>query len=119
MLFHPGRILEVLNPKNKEIKAGDTETQAVVVMWDDNILTFSVLKKIVKNLKQGDVVLVDYRPISKTLAIPTGKIIKVLKGTKAERVWKIYKKELARKRKLVQKKSGKVVEVPQVSNYMG
>ena len=63
-MFHPGKVLEVLNPENSDIISSDFSVQAVIEMWDKNILTLNVAEGLSKRIKQGDIVLIDYRPTS-------------------------------------------------------
>ena len=97
MIHHIGEVLEIFRPNDKDIRSADEDTLATVKMWDDNILTLVVEQKISTDINIGDKVLVDYRPIS----IPTSTnipmiakqtITKILKGKRAEIVWKEYKK---------------------------
>ena len=97
MIHHPAEVLEIFRPNDKDIRSADEDTLATVKMWDDNILTLVVEQKISTDINVGDKVLVDYRPVS----IPTSAnipmiakqtITKILKGKRAEIVWKEYKK---------------------------
>ncbi|RJQ17242.1 hypothetical protein C4573_04285 [Candidatus Woesearchaeota archaeon] len=94
-MFHPGKVINML--QGKDVINSDESIQAVVEMWDKNILTFSVHPKLVDKVKEGDTVLVDYRPINERIPVPRHVIIKVLKGKKADEVWKTYKKFHAEK----------------------
>ena len=97
MIHHPGEVLEVLRPEDNDIKSADEDTLATLRMWDENILTLVVAPKISKEIKVGDKVLVDYRP----LEVPTSAnapmiarqmVTKVIKGKRADTIWKEYKK---------------------------
>lgn len=89
-MYHVGKVLEVFSPKDKDLVSADSDSAVLLEMWDENVFTCSVAEKIVAKIKAGDVVFVDYRPISKTIAMPRLMVSKVLKGKKAERVWEKY-----------------------------
>lgn len=97
MIHHPGEVLEVFRPSDKDIKSADEDTLAAVKMWDDNIVTLVVEPKISTDINVGDKILVDYRPISiptsaNTPVIAKQTITKILKGKRAEIIWKEYRK---------------------------
>jgi len=97
MIHHPGEVLEILKPKDSDIKSADEDTLATLRMWDDNILTLVVDSKISNNVSVGDKVLVDYRPVevpnnSNIQVIAKQLVTKVIKGKRAEAIWKEYRK---------------------------
>jgi hypothetical protein len=89
-MYHPGRIVKILGPKDKNIVSCDATVQAVVEMWDDNLFTFLVDSKIAGKVKEDDVVLVDYTPMPNS-PLPKHLIVKVLRGESANTIWKKYK----------------------------
>jgi len=98
-MYHPGKVVAVLSPKDKGIIASDSSVQATLRMWDDNVLTMLVEPKIAQKLKEGDVVLSDYRPEKgHTVPVPRNVVVKILRGKSAERVWREYR-EAYEKRK--------------------
>lgn len=97
-MYHPGKVLEVFNSKDKNVKCAEGTTQAIVEMWDENMFTFLVAEKIADRIKQGDIALVDYRIVSEKIPIARQVIIKVLDKEKGKKVWKTYK-EYHNKRK--------------------
>jgi hypothetical protein len=99
-MYHPGKVLEVFSHRNKRIKSAEATTQAMCEMWDENVLTFLVDPKIADDMKEGDVVLVDYRPTAPQTPIPKHVIVKILSGEQAQRVWKRYKQHYERRKKL-------------------
>ena len=101
-MYHPGKVLDVFNNKDKEILSSDDSTQAMVEMWDGNLLTLMVHNNISDKIKVEDVVLVDYRPKEK-LPVPNHVIIKILKGDKAKNVWSAYKKRLEKGKQPIKK----------------
>lgn len=97
MIHHPGEVLEIFRPTDSDTKSADEDTLATVKMWDENILTLVVEPKISQNINTGDKVLVDYRPIqvptsTNTPVLARQTISKIIKGKRAEAVWKEYKK---------------------------
>ncbi|MFN3910273.1 MAG: hypothetical protein ACK4J0_03535, partial [Candidatus Anstonellaceae archaeon] len=62
-MYHPGRVLEIFRADDKRLISADQTTQVTCEMWDENILTFLVAKKLEKKIKVGQYVLVSYRPL--------------------------------------------------------
>ena len=62
VMFHVGKIVEIFSGDDKNIMAFDNSTQALLDMWDENMITLSIDPHISKSIKKEDVVLVDYRP---------------------------------------------------------
>lgn len=90
IMYHPGKVLEVFSAKDKSVEAVDTSTQAMLEMWDDNLITVLVESQLSGKLKKEDVVLVDYRPMADK-PIPKMTVVKVLRGTVGKQMWKVYK----------------------------
>ncbi len=110
-MYHPGKVIEVLRPADKDVKASGADTQATVRMWDDNILTLLVAPKLAAAIKAGQTVLVDYRPMPDfRAAVPSHTVVKILEGKKAETVWMAYRDMHDR-----QKRSA----TPPAQNYIG
>ena len=96
-MFHPGVVIEIFK-KSKDIKSVDNSIQVTLEMWDENILTFNVTTTLAKDIKENDIVLVDYSPISEKIPIPKHKVVKILKGKKGVKMWNKYKAFLRKKR---------------------
>ena len=97
MIHHPGEVIAVFRPDDKDVKSADKDTLATVKMWDDNILTLIVDSAIASEIKQGDKVFVDYRPFNagsndKPAIVQKQLIAKIIRGERAEAVWKEYKR---------------------------
>ncbi|MCX6769820.1 MAG: hypothetical protein NT051_04035, partial [Candidatus Micrarchaeota archaeon] len=75
-MYHPGKVSVVLSPSDKNITSSDSSVQAVLRMWDENVLTMQVAPKIASKIREGDTVLADYRP-EKGLSVPVPKNIVV------------------------------------------
>ncbi len=98
-MYHPGKVIAVLSPKDKGVLASDNSVQATMRMWDENVLTMSVDPKLASKIKVGDIVLADYRPRKgSTVPIPSNTIVKILRGRAAEKMWQEYQ-EVYEKRK--------------------
>jgi hypothetical protein len=84
MMYHVGKVLKVFRPGEKGLESSDVSTQALLEMWDENMFTCSVADKISSKIKEGDMVIVDYGPISAKLLIPKQIITKILRGENAK-----------------------------------
>lgn len=104
MKYHPGKILNIFSPKNKNVISADAGTQALLEMWDENILTAKVAAKILPKLKEGDYVIVDYNPISEQLKVPKVVVTKIIRGDLAKKMWRVYKTFLNKKKKQVKQR---------------
>jgi len=111
-LYHIGKVFNVLKP-GKDVLGCDESVQAVVEMWDRNVLTFMVHPKISAKIKKGDYVLVDYKPISEKAPIPRHTIIKIIKGKTADGVWKEYKRFFSEKQKKASQQQQPTMVPPQ------
>ncbi|MCX8174724.1 MAG: hypothetical protein N3E51_00770 [Candidatus Micrarchaeota archaeon] len=98
-MYHPGKVVAVLSPREKGVLSADASVQATLRMWDENVLTMLVEKKIADKVREGDIVLCDYRPQEgMSVPVPRHVVVKVLKGKAAERIWQEYR-ETYEKRK--------------------
>lgn len=98
-MYHPGKVLKVFSKSDREVTAADSTTQALLFMWDENVLTLLVDAKLAGKLKEGDIVLVDYRPLSGcSPPMPRQIVTKVVHGKKAEALWKEYEQVRARQK---------------------
>jgi len=92
-MFHVGKVVKVLGKNDKNVIAADYSTQALLEMWDDNIITLNVDEKLSSEIKEKDVVLVDYSPtILGSSAVPKHTITKILRGKTGEDLLKEYQK---------------------------
>lgn len=97
-MFHPGKVLKVFSPDDKDVHSADGSTQAMLLMWDENLLTLQVDPHIAKKIKEDDIVLADYSPVASNVPAPKMIITKILKGENAERVWKEYKEHFKKRK---------------------
>ena len=98
-MYHPGKVIAVLSPSDKGVSSSDGTVQATLRMWDENVLTMLVDPKIAGKVKEGDLVLVDYRP-EKGMSVPVPRniVVKILRGKAADKMWREYR-EVYEKRK--------------------
>ncbi len=90
-MYHPGKVLEVFSPKDKKnVDSVDASTQAMLEMWDDNLITVLVEPQLDGKLKKDSIVLVDYRPLPDK-AVPRMSVVKVLRGDAAKATWSKYR----------------------------
>ncbi len=94
-MYHVGRVMELFSGEDKGIVAFDNSTQALLDMWDENLITVGIDPHLSKAIKQQDVVLVDY---TQTPTGPRMIVVKVLRGDLAKRTWKQYKDHLIKMR---------------------
>ncbi|MFA6213893.1 MAG: hypothetical protein WC717_01310 [Candidatus Micrarchaeia archaeon] len=91
-MYHPGKVVAVLSAGDKSISSADSSVQATLRMWDENVLTMLVSPKIAKKVREGDIVLCDYRPESgMSVPVPRNLVVKILRGRQAEKMWQEYK----------------------------
>lgn len=98
-MYHPGKVIAVISPSDKGVLSSDSSVQATMKMWDDNVLTMLSEPKIARKIREGDIVLCDYRPERKmTVPVARNIIVKILRGRIADKVWREYR-EVQEKRK--------------------
>ena len=119
-LHHPGKVIAVLASTAKDIKSADDSTQATVEMWDDNLLTLKVEPQISKDIKPGDIVLVDYTPtaVNQNTVAYRQIIVKILGKDTGTQLWDKYKQFQEKQKKTGQKaKAGAAPQMEQ--EYFG
>ena len=96
-LYHPCKIVEIVK-RDKDVSASDESVQLVVEAWDELQWAVSLDPKLIgEKLANGDIVLVDWSADEQTKG-PRMNAIKILKGKKAEGVWKSYKDYLKKQK---------------------
>ncbi len=98
--LHPGKVIDVYRPGDKNVISADTNAQALLGMWDGHTLTVNVHPKLGAKIRAGDFVLVDYYPV-KGFGTPFPKIqvTKILRGPKARKIVEEYKSYMTKIRK--------------------
>lgn len=89
-MFHLGKVIKVLKGGKDEVSA-EGAVQAMVMMWDENVMTLEVHRKLKTRIKDGDFVLVDYRPMERiNVPVPRQMIVKIIRGKTAQLLWDRY-----------------------------
>ena len=102
-MYHPGKVLDVFNPKDKNIKCAEGTTQALIEMWDENMIIFRASAQIAKDVKEGQHVLVDYSPVPVGGApVPRHEIVAIISEAKGKKMLAKLKDSAEEKRKLRQ-----------------
>ncbi len=94
-MYHIGRVVEIFSSDDKSVVSFDNSVQAMLDMWDENLITVGVDSHLSKSLKKDDVVLVDY---TNTQTGPRMVVVKVLRGELAKRSWKQYRDQFEKMR---------------------
>jgi hypothetical protein len=113
MVYHPGKVLKVFPAETRE---GDTA--ATIRFWDGNLHTVRVSKAISDKLKENNMVLVDYYPISERLNRPKMVAVSIVKKEDEDDLWNHYQSFLRMKRKAIQAAKQQVqgAQIPPRSN---
>jgi hypothetical protein len=96
-LYHIGMVQHVISP-GRGIASSDTSVQAVVKMWDENLLILGVDKKIARVIKKGDYALADYNPVSAASSNRKLLLIKLLPVEVGSKIWAEFQDEFDRRR---------------------
>ncbi|MFH1306920.1 MAG: hypothetical protein ABIH83_04690 [Candidatus Micrarchaeota archaeon] len=117
-MYHPGKVVEVVKGSDKGVVSADAIVKATLEMWDENVLTFAVSPKIAAKIKEGQIVLVDYRPDEKhEPPVPVHMVVSIVEGKKARKIWNAYK-EMLEKRKRKPNIDVKKLAAPQAQSYI-
>ncbi|VVB99572.1 Uncharacterised protein [uncultured archaeon] len=99
-MYHVAKVLEVMSPEEKGSKFSSASTHALVEMWDENMIIFSVSPEIAKAVKPNDIVIVDYSPVAVGGApVPKHEVSAILSEAKGKKLWQKMKDYLGQKRK--------------------
>ncbi len=97
-MYHIGMIEHIISPKHKGVVSADDTVQALVKMWDGNLLILPVHRKISSKVKVGQYVLNDYTPMSPTSRYRNLFVIKILPEKEGRQIWKKFQDELERRK---------------------
>ncbi len=112
MVFHPGKVLSVFPSRGKAEAAA-----ATVRFWDQNLHTVKVSDDIAAQLRKGDMVLVDYYPISEKMNRPRMIAVKRVEKADQKDVWESYQEFFRlKKRALLEKRRQEGMQAPPRSN---
>ena len=108
MVYHPGKVLKVFPGEGK-----GTDTAAMIRFWDSNLHTVKVSKDIARKLKEGNMVLVDYYPISERLNRPKMIAMNIVRKSDEKELWSHYQEFLKmRKKAILAKKKAEGAQFP-------
>lgn len=97
-MYHVGKVIHIMSPEEKGSKFADQSSQALVEMWDDNMIIFKVNALIAKDIKENDYVSVDYSPIAVGGApVPRHEIVAIVNEAKAKKVVQKLKEKVEQK----------------------
>jgi hypothetical protein len=114
MVYHPGKVLKVFPSEGKS-----GETAATIRFWDNNLQTVKVSRDIASKLTEGNMVLVDYYPISERLNRPRMVAISIVNSKDEKELWNHYQEFLKlRKKAIIAKKKEQGMQPPPRS-YVG
>ena len=102
-MYHIGMVQQVILPDRKGTISSDASIQAVVRMWDNNLLILLVDKKIGKRVRKGDYVLSDYTPMSPVSRHRKLYITKVLSKNEGSKIWTVFQEEFKRRKVAIEK----------------
>jgi hypothetical protein len=99
-MYHPGKVIAVLSSTDKSVLSSDATTQATLQMWDENVLTMIVAQKLASKIREGDIVLADYRPQKGlSVPVPSNIVVKILRGKAGDKVWHEYREVYDKRKK--------------------
>ena len=101
-MFHLGIVRHVISPGNRGTVSADSSVQAVMRMWDDNLLILGVDLKIGKRLKAGDYAIADYTPMGPKSRHRKLLITKILPEPEGAKLWSEFQDEWGRRRSMAQ-----------------
>ncbi len=95
-MYHIGIVLHVVG-SGKGVVSADDSVQAVVRMWDSNLLILAVDGKIGGKVKKNDYVLADYTPLTPESGNRRMVIVKVLPETEGSKIWAEFSDEYGKR----------------------
>lgn len=95
-MYHVGKVIKVI-AGGKNVISSNNDTQAMLEMWDENLITVLVSDTIADQIKTNDIVLVDYRPKDNSSA-PNMQVCKILRGAEGKMIWEDYKEHFQSKK---------------------
>jgi len=113
-MFHIGKVEKVILPKGKGIISADAIVQAMVRMWDDNLLLLEVDKKIANQLKEGDYAIADYSPVSPDSPHRRMLVTKILRGDTGKKIFKEFEKEHEKRKQKTESASAAPAAMPYI-----
>lgn len=102
-MYHIGIVEHIISPTHKGVESADDSVQAVIRMWDKNLLILPVHKKLRKKLKKGNYVLNDYTPMSPTSRYRNLYVVKIIPDKDGKKIWENFEQELSRRKTAISK----------------
>lgn len=96
-MYHIGIVQHLIVPGKDGVVGSDTSVQAVVRMWDANLLILGVDAKIARKVKKNDYVIADYTPMASNSPNRKLLIIKILSPQEGSRIWADFQDEFDKK----------------------
>jgi hypothetical protein len=97
-MFHIGKVMKMVLPRGKGIISADSSVQAMVKMWDDNLLMLEVDKKIANAIKEKDYVIADYSPVAPNSPHRRMIITKIVRGELGKQIWDEFGREFDKRK---------------------
>jgi len=110
-IYHIGKVIDVLPAKGK---TADKTVQAVVKMWDGNLLILKVEKRISSKVRKKDFILADYSPVSDKSPYRRMSVVKILAERQGESIWNEFSSELSRRKEQKQQKAVRKPSMPYI-----
>lgn len=101
-MYHIGIIQHIVWSNKNGVISSDDSVQAVVRMWDDNLLILGVDSKLSKKVKKNDYVLADYTPLAAESRHRKLTVIKILPASEGSKIWGEFQDELDRRKTMFQ-----------------
>ncbi len=97
-MYHIGKIVRIVLPKGKGVISADSSIEAVVRMWDDNLLLLEVDKKIANQVREKDFVIADYTPVAPNSPHRRMLVTKILRGDLGKQIWDEFTREYEKRK---------------------
>lgn len=95
----------------------ETDTAATIRFWDSNLHTVKVHKDIAGKVREGNMVLVDYYPLSERLNRPRMVAMSIVDKKDEKDLWDHYREYLSmRKKAIIAKQKAEGAQFPPRSN---
>ena len=95
----------------------DSDTAATIRFWDSNLHTVKVSKDISEKIRQDQMVLVDYYPMSERLNRPKMIAMSIVNRKDEKELWDHYQEFLKmRKKAILAKQAAQGAQIPPRSN---
>lgn len=96
-MYHIGIVQHLIQPDKAGVISSDETVQAVIKMWDLNLVILGVDKKISKKVKKGDYILADYMPMAPESMNRRLSIVKIIPSSEGTKIWNEFQDEFRRR----------------------